>query len=264
MIRSEKSLGSRKIFSQIQKVRALLCLTLISLMTSNITRAEEILVAVASNFHHTMKLISEEFQIRTGHTIILSAGSTKKQFTQIVNGAPFDFFVAADSETVERLNALQLSIENSSFNYAIGHLVILSASGSINPIDTLSNLKSGKIAIANPLISPYGSASVELLKNMGIWDSLKNNVVLGTNVEQTFQFVKTKNANVGIIAKSQLFRMRDLKEQKYWIPPNHLYTPIKQSAALLTDTSAAWQLKSFFETDDVTSLIKSSGYDLPK
>jgi hypothetical protein len=69
---------------------------------------------------------------------------------------------------------------------------------------------------------------------------------------------------VGIIAKSQLFRMRDLKEQKYWIPPNHLYTPIKQRAALLTDTSAAWQLKSFFETDDVTNLIKSSGYDLPK
>ena len=99
---------------------------------------------------------------------------------------------------------------------------------------------------------------------MGIWDSLKNNIVLGTNVEQTFQFVKTKNANVGIIAKSQLFRMRDLKEQKYWIPPNHLYTPIKQRAALLTDTSAAWQLKSFFETDDVTNLIKSSGYDLPK
>ena len=100
---------------------------ILSLLTfTTLCRSDSLLVAVSSNFHTPMKLISEEFEKRTNYKIILSSGSTKKQFTQIVNGAPFNFFIAADTETIERLEKLKLPVRNSSFQYARGQLVVFS------------------------------------------------------------------------------------------------------------------------------------------
>ena len=100
---------------------------ILSLLTfTALCRSDSLLVAVSSNFHTPMKLISEEFEKRTNYKIILSSGSTKKQFTQIVNGAPFNFFIAADTETIERLEKLKLTVRNSSFQYARGQLVVFS------------------------------------------------------------------------------------------------------------------------------------------
>ena len=94
-----------------------------------------------------MKLISEEFEKRTNYKIILSSGSTKKQFTQIVNSAPFNFFIAADTETVERLEKLKLTVRNSSFQYARGQLVVFSPQEDVDVKQLLMTSRDKKIAI---------------------------------------------------------------------------------------------------------------------
>ncbi|MBW1790267.1 MAG: substrate-binding domain-containing protein, partial [Deltaproteobacteria bacterium] len=56
--------------------------------------ADEIRVAVASNFTETIKSIAGRFEASTGHRVTLISGSTGKQYAQIINGAPFDAFFA--------------------------------------------------------------------------------------------------------------------------------------------------------------------------
>ena len=98
---------------------------------------------------------------------------------------------------------------------------------------------------------------------MKIWNPQKNNIVSGINIEQAYQFIKTGNVEIGIIAKSQFMRMKNQSDHSYWIPPQNLYSPINQSAVLLTDNEPSMLLREFFHTNFVLNLIQEFGYGLP-
>ena len=70
--------------------------------------AEQINIAVASNALAAVKVISSEFEKRTDHTVIISSGSTGKLYAQIVNGAPFDVFLAANEREPKYLEQKNL------------------------------------------------------------------------------------------------------------------------------------------------------------
>ena len=55
-------------------------------------------VAVASNFASAGGNLAAAFTEETGVDIRLSPGSTGKLYAQILHGAPFDIFLAADEE----------------------------------------------------------------------------------------------------------------------------------------------------------------------
>ena len=60
--------------------------------------AEPLTVAVASNFARPAATIVERFQTETGRPIRVTTGSTGQLYAQIMHGAPFDVFLAADAE----------------------------------------------------------------------------------------------------------------------------------------------------------------------
>ncbi|MGI9307685.1 MAG: molybdate ABC transporter substrate-binding protein, partial [Gammaproteobacteria bacterium] len=88
--------------------------------------ADEIRVAVASNFRQAFSAVAAEFEASTGHTVVASYGSSGKQFTQIVNGAPYDLFLSADAERPERLVQEDRAIGATRFTYAHGVLALWS------------------------------------------------------------------------------------------------------------------------------------------
>jgi molybdate transport system substrate-binding protein len=71
--------------------------------------ADELKVAVASNFYPTMKVIAKRYELKTAgssgqqHKVILIPGSSGKHYAQIMNGAPFDIFFSADTERARLL-----------------------------------------------------------------------------------------------------------------------------------------------------------------
>ena len=66
-------------------------------MNISCAQASELHIAVASNFILPFKELSKKFQDSTGKKILLISGSTGKLYAQIIHGAPFDIFLAADS-----------------------------------------------------------------------------------------------------------------------------------------------------------------------
>ena len=63
--------------------------------------ADEIKVAVASNFYPAMKEVVLQYELKKyrsseNHKITLISGSSGKHYAQILNGAPFDIFFSAD------------------------------------------------------------------------------------------------------------------------------------------------------------------------
>ena len=60
--------------------------------------AEEITVAVASNFLVPMQEIVVAFETETGNTVNIAGGSSGRLYAQIRNGAPYHAFFSADQD----------------------------------------------------------------------------------------------------------------------------------------------------------------------
>jgi len=229
--------------------------------------AEQINIAVASNALAAVKLISTEFGKKTGHILKISSGSTGKLYTQIVNGAPFDIFLAANEREPEKLEQSHLIVPNTRFTYALGKLVAWSIDDQLlkdGNIKTILNSSAVmRIAIANPKIAPYGFAAQQALENLGIWNSLQAKIIRGENVSQCYQFAMTNNAQVGFVAKSQILNNTHASGS-YQELPGELYAPIRQQAVLLMRSkhkSVGNQFIEFMKSDAVREiLVTKFGY----
>lgn len=227
--------------------------------------ADEVQVAVAANFTAPMQEIAPEFERATGHKVLASYGATGKFYAQIKHGAPFDVLLSADEATPTRLAAEGAALAETQFTYARGKLVLWSAKADLVD-DKGEVLKGGNfehIALANPKLAPYGAAAVEVLKGLGLHDSLEPKFVTAENIGQSFQFVKSGNAPLGFVAMSQVTKDNKLTEGSAWVVPADLYQPIKQDAILLEKgkgNPAADALLEYLQSDAARAVISAYGY----
>lgn len=238
-----------------------------SLLVAQVATAGEVSVAVAANFTAPMQKIAVEFERDTGHKASLAFGATGKFYAQIANGAPFEVFLSADDETPARLENEALAVKGSRFTYAIGKLVLWSATE--NYVDSQGEvLAKGNfkhIALANPKTAPYGAAAMETLKHLGLADKIQAKVVQGENIAQTHQFVSTGNAELGFVALSQVFKDGKLTSGSAWMVPPKYYSPIRQDAVILDkgrSNQAAVALMGYLKGDNAKTIIRSFGYEL--
>lgn len=235
---------------------------LIFLLAGPARGADSITVAVASNFARSAVDLAERFEADTGIPVRLSNGSTGKLYAQIVNGAPFDVFLAADAERPARLEQSGHAVANSRFTYATGALVLWSRSAGDCQV-ALSDGTSGRVALANPETAPYGKAAVEYLSGAGIWDSVSRRAVYGENINQALQFAATGNAVVGLIAKSQLVAPELPAAACTWEVPVSSHSNLEQQVVLLQrarENDAARQFLEFLHTAVAQEIIGRHGY----
>ncbi len=236
------------------------------LLVCELAVADEIRVAVASNFATTSEAIAQRFEETSGHQVTLVFGSTGKHYAQIRNGAPFEAFLAADERHPEMLESDGSAVPGSRFTYAIGRLVLWSPEAGY--VDAEGLVLEGSdfrhLAIANPKLAPYGRAAQEVLRSRGLWEGLQRRLVRGENISQAFQFVKSGNAELGFVALSQVTSPeRQPETGSRWPVPEGLHTPIRQQAVLLEDSAATRAFGEFVRSEEARSIIRSFGYRTP-
>jgi len=236
----------------------------LSLLISSSAMADEIRVAVASNFTEALKDIARRFEAQTGHRVTLIQGATGRHYAQIKNGAPFDIFFAADVRRPQLLDEQKVALPGSRFTYAIGRVILWSPEPGYVDAEGLV-LERGKfryLAIANPKLAPYGRAAREVLQSYGLWDRYADRMVRGENIGQAFHFVRSGNAELGFVAYSQVKRPGQPVAGSLWIVPQERYAPIEQQAVLLRDTDAARSFLSFVKREASREIIRGFGYDI--
>lgn len=246
------------------------CFITLAFIAVNVkSHADTTLVAVAANFTKPMAEIAAAFEKSTGHSAKLSFGSSGKFVAQIENGAPFEVFLSADDTNPAKLQQDGFALTKSNFTYAIGKLVLWSATA--NKVDAQGQVLSQggfkHLALADPKLAPYGVAAVEVLKSKKLLEKLTPLFVQGENIAQTYQFVSTGNAELGFVALSQVL---DAEKGKIvtgssWQIPENLYTPLRQDAVLLKKgeaNPAALALLKFLKSEAALAIIKKYGYGL--
>jgi len=240
-------------------------LLLLALILPGAGRAEDaITVAVASNFSATAAALAQEFSADTGISVRAATGSTGKLYAQILNGAPYDVFLAADAARPDML--VHAGFASSPFTYAIGALVLWSVDESLRDRDCRDVLQQGdyrRLALANPMTAPYGAAAKDFLVGAGLWETARGQAVFGENIAQTLQFVATGNATFGLVARSQLLVAGLPPPSCCWPVPASAHGKLEQQAVLLSDRAGARLFVTFLQSEAAREVIRNHGYEVP-
>ena len=248
-------------------IKAPKLILLLALTGSVIVRqaaADEVLVAVASNFTAPMEVLASEFEQQSGHQLNVVFGSSGRLYAQIRNGAPFQIFLSADQQKPQQLEQEQLIVPGSRFTYASGVLVLWSANEDRAVEGSLAlNEDVQRLAIANPQLAPYGQAAIEVLSEWSLLEAWQGKLVRGENIAQAFQFVYTGNAEIGFVALSQVGNADGISRGVGWIIPEELHKPILQDAIQLRTASecgACAEFLSFLNSETAQHIIRRFGY----
>ncbi len=231
-------------------------------------------IAVAANFTPTLEQLAPLFTQETGIKVQLISSSSGNLYQQIKHGAPFDVFMSADKERPQRLVKEKLALPNKTASYAFGTLSFWSASwqqqqAKLIPTasEILANLKddnnANKFAIANPKIAPYGKAAKEFLKHNHLWENIKPRLIIGININQTFQQLYSQAVPLGIVATSQL----TVNNLNGVLLPSKAYQAIEQQITVLARSQQFANAERFFDFilgDESQGIIQRHGYDSAK
>jgi len=239
-------------------------------LTASAGANDSLSIAVASNFRSTAQEIAKVFTDETGVPVRLSSGSTGKLYAQIVNGAPYDVFLAADMERPRLLAQNGAGIEDSLHLYVDGKLVLVSADPDMKQGDCSAALRDGsyrRLAIANPATAPYGAAAKAYLQAAGLWGDAEPKIIMGESISQAFQFVATRNATLGIVSASQLAAGNSPVEMSCRlaidVPQDFA---VHQGGIILQRTQMRDEARLFMEFlrgDTATALMIAHGYEVP-
>jgi molybdate transport system substrate-binding protein len=122
-----------------------------------------------------------------------------------------------------------------------------------------------RIAIANPKVAPYGLAAQQTMTRLGVLGTLKERLVQGESIAQTYQFVASSNAALGFVALAQIMQNGTITQGSAWLVPADHHAPIHQEALLLQtgkNNEAAIALLAFLKTEQARAIIRTYGYDI--
>jgi molybdate transport system substrate-binding protein len=198
-------------------------------------------------------------------------GSSGNFYSQLANRAPFDVFFSADRVFIEKLAAQDLTIAGSEFLYAIGRLAVWVPRSSALDVErqglaVLKDSRVRRVSIANPRHAPYGRAAEAALRSQGIYEDVKDKLVLGENVAQAAQFVQTGAAEAGVIALSLALAPALQKEGRFWTVPQDVHPPLEQGGVLLKwarDPAAAQAFRAFVLGPVGREVLRKYGFGLP-
>ncbi len=228
-------------------------------------------IGTASNFDIPLRKISALYKKENQDIEIkISSGASGVLANQIITGAPFDIFFSADKKYIEFLENNNKILPNSSFNFAIGKLILWQPKSSIKKLtekdiySLLTTIK-GPIAVADASIAPFGFATSEYLKNSFADITRKpKNFIYGRNIEQTANYISTGSAQCGFISLSNI--IDKINSEEYWIVPSNKYSPIIQMAAIIKQSNQIQEslkfIKFFTTNNEVKKIILDSGYSL--
>ncbi len=231
--------------------------------------AAEARIAVAANFRDTAVAIAAQLEAESPHRYEVIVGSTGKLASQIINGAPFDVFMAADRRRPQQLVDRGLASAGSQQIYAVGELGLWWPDRSGTPaLDALATLEPRSVCIANPAFAPYGEAAWEMLQSADLDARWLAGVVRVDNVNLVAGLVAQGQARAGFVARSSLIAgMRNgtvvaADEDVLWFAEQ---APVDQVMVLLTRAKmneAAQHWVQQLQAPPIRELIRRDGYRL--
>lgn len=245
-------------------------LTLFLFVFFSLVKAEVIRVYAAADLQFALRELADLYMKKYPEDKIeLIFGSSGKGFAQIKAGAPYHIFFSADMKYAEELYREGYAITKPK-PYAIGRIVLWTRKDSgLDPSkfpEVLLDPRVKRIAIANWEHAPYGRASKEILEAYGVFQKVKDKLVIGENIAQTASYIRSGAADLGFIALS-LAKAPELERVgRYWLVPEDKHERILQGYVITKEGQKVVGARRFYEfvaSTEARKVFVKYGFLLP-
>lgn len=245
----------------------IVCLLMLStLFGARSAEAQTVLrIAAAADLQTVLPALIPQYEKASGTKLEISYASSATLATQILNGAPFDLFLAADYSFPEKVVAANLADTRDPTAYARGTLVLWARKDSpLQPLnmERLTDPRVQRIAIANEFHAPYGRAAMAALRWLKLYDQVKPHLVIAENIAQTAQFVESGNAQLGLISLTVAITPHFRETGTYVLVPTFAYPEIRQCAVVMSKSPHKAEAHAFLHwllTPAVQGQLKNLG-----
>ena len=155
-------------------------------------------------------------------------GSSGLLREQVIAGAPYDVYVAANTTFVGDVIAAGVGVATTRESFAAGRLALITASDVDLPNDMAGIEVFSRIVIANPAHAPYGVAARETLERLGIYQNVVSRLILADNVADAVRIVRAGEAQAGLVALPLVI------DTPHLVVVPELHRPIRQSLVVTT------------------------------
>lgn len=228
-------------------------------------------IAVAANLLPPMQKIEQLFEEKYPASLTIISASSGKLTSQILNGAPYDIFIAADMHYPEKVYQ-EGHAQNKPDALVRGKLVFWSKT-KLKKEDKITDLlKSNSIksvAIAQPELAPYGKRAQDWLEENQLDQAISGKIIFGENVGQVNQYIRSGTVEAAFTAISAM-HAPELQNTGYWYPLDIRQgdpASLNHGMVLLTnaesDPKAINQFLEFINSPLADDVFLEFGYDIP-
>jgi molybdate transport system substrate-binding protein len=226
----------------------------------NNAAAKTVRVGAASDLAQAFKDVGTAFEKKSGIKPDFNFSSSGLLAKQIEQGAPFFLFAAANKSFVDQVVKARKCDAATAQLYSRGRLVLWAKSGAPAKIEDIVDPKYKRIGIANPDHAPYGKAAKEAMEKAGIYDQVKDRLVLGENISATMTYAKEGSVDLAFVALSLAI---STDAQLYMPVALDLHEPLEQTLVVCgtgPEAEAARQLAAFVTGDEGRAIMERYGF----
>lgn len=226
-------------------------------------KREVLRIAAAASVQYALKALIDDFEKRDSAKVQCIISSSGKLTAQITQGAPYDLFLSADTSYPGYLYRIgKGSVKPKIYGY--GKLVLWTCMEIENEMNLqiLKDAKIKKIALPDPATAPYGHLAEKVLKQAGIYTSIKDKIVFGESISQVNQYITTRTVDIGFSSLSVVLASKLNKTGNYSRIKAY---QIPQSMLLLKDSKkikgAAQRFYKYMQSPEAVAILNEFGLE---
>ena len=201
-------------------------------------RENNLLIFAPASMKEALVPLGADFEERTQINVEFNFGGSMTLARQIDLGAPADILITAGLYPMELLQAKGAIEDNTMTQITTNSLVVvIPKDRTIHAPDIRSLFQiSERPVIADPKLSPAGSYAKQTLEHMGVWESLKNRLVLASDVRNAIAYVESGAADLGLVYYTDA--LNSGKVRQVFDVDAEYHDPIIYPGALITNTAS--------------------------
>ncbi|HDM8142056.1 TPA: molybdate ABC transporter substrate-binding protein [Vibrio harveyi] len=241
------------------------CLVAILSVSSAANAATELKVYAASSMTNAVNDIAKQFETKYDVTVTPVYGGSSSIARQILNGAPADIFISANTKWMDYLVKSKAVRNDSVTNLVRNSLVLIAPKAStIEPFDFSDAnawnqaLEGNRLALGNPVSVPAGMYAKESLTNLGVWKKLERQIAPAKNVRLALALVERGEAPLGVVYKTDALLTDKAKVVGEFA--NDTHADIIYPAAIVKDSTQSEQFFEYLKSDDAKKVFAQYGF----
>ncbi|EOW9660803.1 molybdate ABC transporter substrate-binding protein [Vibrio parahaemolyticus] len=241
------------------------CLAAILSISFSTNAATDLKVYAASSMTNAIDEIAQDFKEKYDVTVTPVYGGSSSIARQIINGAPADVFISANTKWMDYLVDEGVIDSDNVTNLVRNSLVLIAPQSSSLAVFNFADanaweaaLNGSRLALGNPTSVPAGMYAKESLTTLGVWKKIQTKVAPAKNVRLALALVERGEAPLGVVYKTDAQLTSKVKIVGEFASDTH--AAIVYPAAVVNDSTESRQFFQYLKSEDAKRVFAHYGF----